>query len=187
MISLSRSRSSNLKYINKIYLLLMLIWFFRRCIVQEGAILQKNFELCPPSLLPLAIFKFKTVQPYRQKCWIQQMSWTPVVSLRSCLRGFPGGAVVGSPPANAGDAGLSPGLGGSRMSRSGWALAPQLLSLRSGARMPRLLGPARLEPVLRNEGGHRNEKPVRHSREWPPLATAGGSPRSARKTQRRRK
>lgn len=29
----------------------MLIWFFRRCIVQEGAILQKNFELCS-ALLP---------------------------------------------------------------------------------------------------------------------------------------
>ena len=28
---------------------------------------------------------------------------------------FPGGAVVGSPPANAGDTGLSPGLGRSHM------------------------------------------------------------------------
>ena len=43
----------------------------------------------------------------------------------------PGGAVVGSLPANAGDAGLSPGLGGSHMPRSGWARGPQLLSLRS--------------------------------------------------------
>ena len=34
------------------------------------------------------------------------------------VRGFPGGAVVGSPPANAGDAGSSPGLGGSHMPRS---------------------------------------------------------------------
>ena len=32
--------------------------------------------------------------------------------------GFPGGAVVGSLPANAGDTGLSPGLRGSRMLRS---------------------------------------------------------------------
>ena len=32
--------------------------------------------------------------------------------------GFPGGAVVGNPPANAGDAGSSPGLGGSHMPRS---------------------------------------------------------------------
>ena len=44
--------------------------------------------------------------------------------------GFPGGAVVGSPPANAGDTGSSPGLGGSHMLRSGWAREPQLLSLR---------------------------------------------------------
>ena len=28
---------------------------------------------------------------------------------------FPGGAVVGNPPANSGDTGLSPGLGGSHM------------------------------------------------------------------------
>ena len=33
-------------------------------------------------------------------------------------------------PANAGDTGSSPGLGGSRMPRSGWAREPQLLSLR---------------------------------------------------------
>ena len=44
--------------------------------------------------------------------------------------GFPGGAVVESLPANAGDTGSSPGLGGSRMPRSGWAREPQLLGLR---------------------------------------------------------
>ena len=33
--------------------------------------------------------------------------------------GFPGGAVVGNLPANAGDTGSSPGLGGSHMLRSG--------------------------------------------------------------------
>ena len=33
-------------------------------------------------------------------------------------------------PADAGDAGSSPGLGGSHMPRSGWAREPQLLSLR---------------------------------------------------------
>ena len=32
--------------------------------------------------------------------------------------GFPGGAVVKNPPANAGDMGLSPGLGRSHMPRS---------------------------------------------------------------------
>ena len=34
------------------------------------------------------------------------------------LRGFPGGAVVESLPANAGDTGSGPGLGGSHMPRS---------------------------------------------------------------------
>ena len=44
--------------------------------------------------------------------------------------GFPGGAVVESLPANAGDTGSSPGLGRSHMPRSNWAREPQLLSLR---------------------------------------------------------
>ena len=44
--------------------------------------------------------------------------------------GFPGGAVVESLPAGAGDTGLSPGLGRSHMPRSNWAREPQLLSLR---------------------------------------------------------
>ena len=43
--------------------------------------------------------------------------------------GFPGGAVVENPPANAGDTGSSPGLGRSRVLRSNWAREPQLLSL----------------------------------------------------------
>ena len=37
--------------------------------------------------------------------------------------------MVESLPADAGDAGSSPGLGGSHMPRSGWAREPQLLSL----------------------------------------------------------
>ena len=51
--------------------------------------------------------------------------------------GFPGGAVVESLPARAGHAGSILGPGGSHMPRSGWARAPRLLSLRSGARAPR--------------------------------------------------
>ena len=43
--------------------------------------------------------------------------------------GFPGGSVVGSLPASAGDAGSGPGLGGSHVPRSGWAPEPHLLSL----------------------------------------------------------
>ena len=56
-------------------------------------------------------------------------------------RDFPGGSVVGNPPANAGDTGSSPGPGGSHMPRSDWARVPRLLSLRSGAREPQLLSP----------------------------------------------
>ena len=44
-------------------------------------------------------------------------------------QGFPGGAVVENLPANAGDMGLSPGLGRSHMPWSNWAREPQLLSL----------------------------------------------------------
>ena len=50
--------------------------------------------------------------------------------LKKQEKGFPGGAVVGSLPANAGDTGSSPGLGRSHMPRSSWAREPQLLSLR---------------------------------------------------------
>ena len=44
--------------------------------------------------------------------------------------GFPGGTVVENLPANAGDMGSSPGLGGSHMPWSNWACEPQLLILR---------------------------------------------------------
>ena len=37
---------------------------------------------------------------------------------KNLIQGFPGGAVVESLPANAGDTGSSPGLGGSHMPRS---------------------------------------------------------------------
>ena len=50
--------------------------------------------------------------------------------LKNNEQGFPGGAVVGSLSANAGDAGSSPGLGRSHMPRSNQAREPQLLSLR---------------------------------------------------------
>ena len=38
--------------------------------------------------------------------------------------GFPGGTVVESLPANAGDTGSSPGLGRSHMPQSSWACEP---------------------------------------------------------------
>ena len=46
------------------------------------------------------------------------------------MAGFPGGAVVENLPANAGDMGSIPGLGGSHIPRSNWAHEPRLLSLR---------------------------------------------------------
>ena len=55
-------------------------------------------------------------------------------------QGFPGGAVVKNPPANAGDTSSNPGPGRSHMLRSNLVHAPQLLSLHStttAARMPR--------------------------------------------------
>ena len=57
------------------------------------------------------------------------VSWGKVDPLKK-NRSFPGGAAVENPPANAGDTGSSPGLGGSHMPRSNWAREPQLLSLR---------------------------------------------------------
>ena len=79
--------------------------------------------------------------------------------------------MVGGPPANAGDTGSNPGLGGSHGLRSGWA------------REPLIAEPARLEPVLRNKRGRDSERPAHRDEEWPPLATAGEGPRTETKTQ----
>ena len=54
----------------------------------------------------------------------------PQLPLKLLLSGFPGGAVVESLPANAGDMGSIPGLGRSHMLRSNRVCEPQLLSLR---------------------------------------------------------
>ena len=86
-------------------------------------------------------------------------------------KGFPGGAVVKNPRANAGDTDSSPGPGRSHMPRS-------------KARAPQLLKPARLEPVLRSKRSHHNEKPAHHMEEEPLLSATRGSPRPATKTQR---
>ena len=86
------------------------------------------------------------------------------------IQDFPGGALVGSPPANAGDTGSSPGPGGSHMPWSNWARAPQLLSLCSRAHEPQGLKPGHLEPVLCNKRGHHNEKSAHSGEEQPLLA-----------------
>ena len=72
--------------------------------------------------------------------------------IKMCVGGFPGGAVVKNPPANAGDTGSSPGPGRSHMPQSNSARAPQLLSLRSTARALQLLSPriTTTEPTRHN-------------------------------------
>ena len=45
-------------------------------------------------------------------------SLVSTIKNKDACRGFPGGAVVENLPANAGDTGSSPGLGGSHMPRS---------------------------------------------------------------------
>ena len=96
--------------------------------------------------------------------------------------------MVGNLPANARNMGLGPGPGGSLMPWSGWARAPQLLGLRSGARQPQLLRPTRLtaEPVSA-EGEAIAVGSPRHGEEWPPLARTGESPHTETKTQHSQK
>ena len=54
------------------------------------------------------------------ECKLVQLLWKIVRQFLKKLNieGFPGGAVVKSPPADAGDTGSSPGLRGSHMPRS---------------------------------------------------------------------
>ena len=58
------------------------------------------------------------------------MAWAKKLKIIKENEGFPGGAVVESPPADAGDTGLCPSPGGSHMPRSSWAREPWPLSLR---------------------------------------------------------
>ena len=75
-------------------------------------------------------------------------------------------------PANAGDTGSGPGLGGSHMPRSDWAREPQLLSLRVWS-LCSVMGEAAID----------SERPVHCDEEWPPLAADRESPRTETKTQ----
>ena len=52
---------------------------------------------------------------------LKQENFNRTSTIRRDNEGFPGGAVVESLPANAGDTGSSPGLGRSHMPRSSWA------------------------------------------------------------------
>ena len=86
-------------------------------------------------------------------------------------RDFPGGAVVDSLPANAGDTGSSPGLGRSHMPWSNWAREPQLLSLRVWS----LCSAPREAAIVRG--------PRTAMKSGPPLAATRESPRTETKTQ----
>ena len=118
---------------------------------------------------------------------VNVLNTTEMYTLKWLSLGFPCCAVVGSPPAKAGDAGSSPGPGGSHMPQSGKAHASQLLRLRSGGREPLLLTPTCLEPMLHNKRSHRNEKPAHRKEGWPPLATTRESPCAATKIPRSQK
>ena len=89
--------------------------------------------------------------------------------LKHRYRGFPGGAVVESLPANAGDTGSSPGLGGSHMPRSNWAREPQLLSLRVWSLCPA------------TEGATIVRGPRTAMKKWPLLAATRESPHTKRR------
>ena len=86
-------------------------------------------------------------------------------------RGFPGGTVVESLPANAGNTGFKPWSG--RIPHAADQLGPWATTTE----------PARLEPVLRNRRGRDSERPTHHDEEWPPLAATRESPRTETKTQ----
>ena len=90
------------------------------------------------------------------------------------IRGFPGGAVVENLPANAGNVGSSPGLGGSHMPRSNWPREPQLLSLRVWS-------------LCSATRGRDSERPAHRDEEWPPLAATRESPGTEKKTQHSQK
>ena len=96
-------------------------------------------------------------------------------SLKVIVQGFPGGAVVESLPANAGDTGSSPGLGRSHMPRNDWAREPQLLSLHVWS----LCSAAREAATVRG--------PRTAMEEWPPLAATRESPSTETKTQHSQK
>ena len=132
------------------------------------------------------ICSIKSLSKWKGKC-NSEFGWYCQIPFIEVVQGFPGGAVVKSLPANLGDTGLSPGLGGSHVPWSSWARAPQLLSLHSGDHEPQLLRPAHLEPVLCNKRSRHNKKPAHRSKERPPLAATRWGLRTAMKTQHSQK
>ena len=74
-----------------------------------------------------------------------------------------GGSVVESPPANVGDKGWIPGLGGFQCHG---AAKPALRKY--WAHVLQLLKPKNLAPVLHNTGDHHVERPVHRQQGEPP-------------------
>ena len=66
-----------------------------------------------------------------------------------------------------------------------WATKPA--SHNYWARVPQLLKPAHLKPMLRNKRSHRNEKPAVRNEEYPLLTATRESLCAAMKTQRSQK
>ena len=80
--------------------------------------------------------------------------------LKRYLLGFPGGAVVESPPADAGDTGSCPGLGGSHMLRSGWARQHGCWACASGPCAPQRERPRQWGVRVRQKRKKKKKKSV---------------------------
>ena len=110
--------------------------FFSKLLVWRKAFLFHSFrERKGRRIIILFSLTFRSALQGRKEWHLTGKKWREGLSRHGFLFsrvawGFPGGAVVGSLPANAGDTGSSPDLGGSHMPRSDWAREPRLLSLR---------------------------------------------------------
>uniref|UniRef100_A0A8C6B5Q3 Zinc finger CCCH-type containing 15 n=1 Tax=Monodon monoceros TaxID=40151 RepID=A0A8C6B5Q3_MONMO len=67
-------------------------------------------------------FGLKNKKGAKQQKFIKAVTHQVKFGQQNPRQGFPGGAVVESPPADAGDTGSCPGPGRSHMPWSGWAL-----------------------------------------------------------------
>ena len=83
---------------------------------------------------------------------------------------FPGGALAKNPPANARHTCSSPGPGTSHgatkpVHHNYWACALEPVCHNYWARVPQLLKPTRLDPMLCDKRSHHNKKPVHRNEE----------------------
>ena len=109
-------------------------------------------------------------------------------------RGFPGGAVVKSPPASAGTRVRALVQKDPTCRRATkpvrhnyWACALEPASHNYWAGAPRLLKPKCVEPVLCNKRSQRNKTPAHRNEEQPPFPATRESPCAAVKTQHSQK